>query len=106
MPIRPPGLFRTRELARVSRRHDTRPVDIPETRFAWNGDISLAYQVLGEGPDLLYLPGGVSNVEIMWESTSFSDLLRGLPSFSRLIVMDRGGPVFSARFPPNRVPPP
>jgi hypothetical protein len=45
-------------------------VDIPETRFAWNGDISLAYQVLGEGPDLLYLPGGVSNVEIMWASTS------------------------------------
>ena len=45
----------------------------PETRYAWNGDVSLAYQVLGSGDvDLLYLPGGVSNVDVMWESARYS----------------------------------
>jgi hypothetical protein len=33
-------------------------VDRPETHFAWNGGIALAYQVLGEGPvDLLCVQG-------------------------------------------------
>ena len=34
---------------------------IPETRYGWNGDVALAYQVVGSGPpDLLYLPGVLS----------------------------------------------
>ena len=80
-------------------------MDIPETRFAWNGDMSLAYQVLGQGPSLLYLPGGVSNVDVMWESTSYARLLQQLASFSRLIVMDRRGTGCSDRFSPNEVAP-
>lgn len=33
-------------------------MDLPETRYAWNDDNALAYQVLGEGPaDLVYLQG-------------------------------------------------
>src|SRR4029453_15787235 len=77
----------------------------PETRFAWNGDMSLAYQVLGRGPDLLYLPGGVSNVDVMWERNSYSELLQQLASFSRLIIMDRRGTGCSDRFSPNAVTP-
>ncbi len=80
-------------------------MDLPETRFAWNGDMSLAYQVLGEGPDLLYLPGGVSNVDVMWENASYARLLRQFASFSRLIVMDRRGTGCSDRFSPNEVAP-
>jgi class 3 adenylate cyclase len=80
-------------------------MDVPETRFAWNGDISLAYQVLGEGPSLLYLPGGVSNVDVMWESPSYAGFLRQLASFSRLIVMDRRGTGCSDRFSPSEVAP-
>jgi hypothetical protein len=39
-------------------------MEAPETRFAWSRDVSLAYQVVGDGPvDLLYLPGAVSNVD-------------------------------------------
>jgi hypothetical protein len=45
---------------------------MPETLFAWNGDVALAYQVLGEGPiDLLYVPGFFSNVDVMWENPSY-----------------------------------
>jgi class 3 adenylate cyclase len=80
-------------------------VDLPETRFAWNGDMSLAYQSLGEGQDLLYLPGGVSNVDVMWEGVSYARLLRRLAAFSRLIVMDRRGTGCSDRFSPNQVAP-
>src|SRR4029079_5080354 len=78
---------------------------VPETCFAWNGDISLAYQVFGEGPDLLYLPGSVSNVDVMWECASYATLLRHLASFSRLIVMDRRGTGCSDRFSPYEVAP-
>ena len=40
-------------------------METPETRHVWNGDVALAFQVLGsEGPDLLYLQGFASNVEL------------------------------------------
>jgi len=78
----------------------------PETRFAWNGDVSLAYQVVGEGSvDLLYLPGGVSNVDVMWESARYSAFLERLARFSRMIVMDRRGVGCSERFSPSDVAP-
>ena len=37
----------------------------PETRFAQNGDISIAYQVFGEeSRDLVVIPGWLSNLDI------------------------------------------
>jgi class 3 adenylate cyclase/pimeloyl-ACP methyl ester carboxylesterase len=81
-------------------------VEIPDTRYAWNGDISLAYQVIGNGDiDLLFIPSGVSNVEVMWESARFARFLERLASFSRLIVMDRRGCGCSERFSPKEVAP-
>jgi len=45
---------------------ETLPVQ-PETRYATSGDISIAYQVVGDGPfDLVFVPGFVSNVEFEW----------------------------------------
>ena len=39
-----------------------------ETRYAKSGDVSVAYQVIGDGPlDLLLAPGFVSHVEALWE---------------------------------------
>ena len=44
-------------------------VELPETRYALSGDVSIAYQVHGEGPiDLVAVPAFVTNVELMWES--------------------------------------
>ena len=81
-------------------------MDLPETRFAWNGDVSLAYQVLGDGPtDLIYLPGWASNVDVHWQNARFARFLRELASRSRLIITDRRGWGCSDRFSPTDVPP-
>ena len=80
-------------------------MDRPETRFAWNGDVSLAYQVCGDGStDLVYLQGYCSNVDVNWESAALSRFLRGLARHTRLIVTDRRGWGCSERFTPGSVP--
>lgn len=80
-------------------------MDGPETRFAWNGDVSLAYQVCGNGPtDLLYLQGYCSNVDTNWDSPYLSRFLRSLASHARLIITDRRGWGCSERFTPGYVP--
>jgi class 3 adenylate cyclase len=64
----------------------------PETRYARNGDVHLAYQVTGEGPlDLLYVPSWVNQVEHMWDHPRVAAMLEGLAAFSRLIMFDRRG---------------
>ena len=40
----------------------------PETRYARSGEVSIAYQVFGNGPlDLVLVPGWISNIEVFWE---------------------------------------
>lgn len=81
-------------------------IDRPETNFAWNGDIALAYQVIGDGPiDIIYLQGFCSNIDMNWESPHLARFLKGLAGFGRLIVMDRRGWGCSDRFSPTDVPP-
>jgi class 3 adenylate cyclase/pimeloyl-ACP methyl ester carboxylesterase len=78
----------------------------PETVYAWNGDVALAYQVVGEGQiDLLYLQGWTSNIEFGWDSPHLAAFLRGLASYGRLILTDRRGWGSSDRFSPTDVPP-
>ena len=73
----------------------------PETRYAYNGDFALAYQVFGEGPDLIYLPGWVMNVEANWLAPDHARFLGRLASFSRLIVIDRRNNGCSDRLSPG-----
>ena len=78
----------------------------PWTKFAWNGDVALAYQVFGEGPlDLLYLEGWASNIDVAWESPYLSSFLRSLGEAARVVFMDRRGRGLSDRFSPDAVPP-
>jgi pimeloyl-ACP methyl ester carboxylesterase len=70
----------------------------PETRYAANGTVNIAYQVVGEGPrDLVFVPGFVSNVEVAWEEPHFARFLERLASFSRLILFDKRGTGLSDR---------
>jgi pimeloyl-ACP methyl ester carboxylesterase len=63
---------------------------LPETRYARNGDVSLAYQVAGDGPlDVVFVPGFLSNVELAWSTPPFATIFPRLASFARLIVFDR-----------------
>jgi pimeloyl-ACP methyl ester carboxylesterase len=80
-------------------------MDVPEVRYARSGDVSIAYQALGDGPiDLVYVPGFVSNLEIMWEEPALAAALRRLASFSRLIVFDKRGTGLSDRVSVDRLP--
>lgn len=77
----------------------------PETRYAKSGGLSIAYQVVGEGPlDLVYVPGWVSHVEETWEEPTLARFLRRLASFSRLILFDKRGTGMSDRVPEGRLP--
>jgi len=79
-------------------------VDRPETRFAWNGDVSIAFQVVGDGPsDLIYLQSP-SQVDLGWESPHLSRFLSGLARQARLIITDRRGWGCSERFSPTDIP--
>jgi pimeloyl-ACP methyl ester carboxylesterase len=54
--------------------------------------LNIAYQVVGEGQlDLVYVPGFVSNVELMWEEPGYAAFLDRLATFSRLIIFDKRG---------------
>ncbi len=64
----------------------------PETRYAKSGDVSIAYQVVGDGPfDLVYVPGAVSNVDLVWEDPARGAFFERIASFCRLIIFDKRG---------------
>ena len=64
----------------------------PTTRYAQSGDVSVAYQVVGDGPvDLLYIPGGISHVDLQWTNRAWAGFLSRLASFARLITFDWRG---------------
>ena len=70
----------------------------PETRYARSGDVSVAYQVLGEGSfDVVHVPGFVTHVELSWQVPALADLQRRLGSFCRLIRFDKRGTGMSDR---------
>ena len=75
----------------------------PETRYAKSGDLSIAYQVAGNGPiDIVFVHGFVSHVELAWEMPAFAPIFARLASFARLIVFDKRGMGLSDR--PPRLP--
>jgi class 3 adenylate cyclase len=69
-----------------------------ETRYARSGDVSIAYQVVGDGPfDVVFVPPATSHVELGWEVAASRVLFEGLASFSRLIFFDKRGTGMSDR---------
>jgi pimeloyl-ACP methyl ester carboxylesterase len=73
----------------------------PETHFANNDGVSIAYQVFGDGPrDLVYIPAWLSNLDIFWEEPRVARFLLELARFSRVIVIDRRGTGLSDRVAP------
>jgi class 3 adenylate cyclase len=63
-----------------------------ETRYARNGDATIAWTVTGAAPtDLLFIPGFISHVEHLWEQPGLAGFFERLMGFSRLLNMDRRG---------------
>ena len=73
------------------------PSQIPETRYAKSGDVSIAYQVMGDGPfDVVFIMPFLTHAELIW-TTSFAPALEALSSFCRLIRFDKRGTGMSDR---------
>jgi pimeloyl-ACP methyl ester carboxylesterase/DNA-binding CsgD family transcriptional regulator len=70
---------------------------VPGTRYARSGDIHIAFQVMGEGPDLVFIPGWVSHLELEMEMGLPRRFYEALASFSRLIRFDKRGTGMSDR---------
>lgn len=61
-----------------------------EIAYARNGNVNIAYQVVGDGPvDLAIVGGFVSHLEILWESPPTAHFLERLASFARVILWDK-----------------
>jgi len=66
-------------------------VEPPDVQYARSGDLSIAYQVVGEGPiDLVFVPFLISAV-FSWIHPLFASFYERLASFSRLILLDKRG---------------
>jgi pimeloyl-ACP methyl ester carboxylesterase len=69
-----------------------------ETRYAQSGDVSIAYQVIGEGGlDVVLVPGAFTHLEHLQLEPRVVHLNQRLASFSRLITFDKRGTGLSDR---------
>lgn len=69
-----------------------------KTRYARSGDVSIAYQVTGEGSfDIVFVPPTASHVELAWQVPVLRAMFERLASFSRLIHFDKRGTGMSDR---------
>ena len=70
----------------------------PRTRYVkTTDDVYIAYQVVGEGPDLVWQFDYFGNVDAVWEHPLWAHFLGGFAQFSRLILLDRRGTGQSSR---------
>jgi len=74
-------------------------IPAPHTQYADSGDLSIAYQVFGNGAiDLLIVPGIASHIELNWEDPAYARMLRALGAHFRVIMFDKRGQGLSDRF--------
>ena len=65
---------------------------VPETSYAPCGDLSLAYQVFGDGPiELVCVGPFVSHVELAWTMPEYKAFFDQLATFCRVLVFDKAG---------------
>jgi DNA-binding SARP family transcriptional activator/pimeloyl-ACP methyl ester carboxylesterase len=74
---------------------------VPQTRYALTEDgIHIAYQVIGEGErDIVFVPGLMSHLELLWEDPETADFYRRLAELGRLIMFDKRDTGLSDRAP-------
>jgi class 3 adenylate cyclase len=64
----------------------------PTTRYAKSGDVSIAYQVVGDGPiDVVLVQGFATHLDLQWEAPPLARFFERLASFSRLVLFDKRG---------------
>lgn len=63
----------------------------PEIHYAKSGELSIAYSVTGDGPDLILAPGFISHLDLVWEHPRVAHFYTRLGSFRRVIAFDKRG---------------
>ncbi len=76
---------------------DPRVTDTPDTLYAMSDGVHIAYQTVGDGPDMVFCSGLFSNLDVMWEQPRWAHFLQRLASFSRLTLFDMRGVGLSDR---------
>jgi len=73
-------------------------INLPQTHYALSGEVSIAYQVMGNGAiDIIMVPGLFSHVEFMHELPGYTAFLRRLSRFARIVSFDKRGQGLSDR---------
>jgi DNA-binding SARP family transcriptional activator/pimeloyl-ACP methyl ester carboxylesterase len=70
----------------------------PDVNYVTSGDVSIAYQVIGDGPlDIVLVHGWVCTFAAGWEREQIAGFYRRLASIGRLILFDKRGTGMSDR---------
>jgi pimeloyl-ACP methyl ester carboxylesterase/class 3 adenylate cyclase len=70
----------------------------PEIRYAKSGDVHIAYQIFGQGPEnIVIIPGFISHIEHVWDSPDQSRWLNYLAARARVVLFDKRGTGLSDR---------
>src|SRR6478736_6811902 len=65
---------------------------VPETAYGKCVDLSLAYQVFGDGPVELVVAGSfITHVELFWTMPEFEAWMEQLATFCRVLIFDKAG---------------
>jgi class 3 adenylate cyclase len=72
-------------------------VQIPDVRYARSGDVSIAYQVFGEGPDHVLIRLWMGDLSSMWDQPLLARYFTRMAEFSRVIIFDKRGTGMSDR---------
>ena len=75
-----------------------------ETSYAKCGDLSLAYQVIGDGPvELVFVGPMFTHVELFWAMPEFKAFFDQLATFCRILLFDKAGGGLSDPIPKVRL---
>jgi len=77
------------------------PAAAPQTRYVQAASgVRIAYQILGQGDrDVVFVPGLMSHLELLWESQETGEFFRRLATLGRLILFDKRDTGLSDRAP-------
>jgi len=77
---------------------------VAETSYAKCGDLSLAYQVFGDGPvELVFVGPMVGHTELFWAMPEFKAFFDQLATFCRVVMFDKAGNGLSDPIPKVRL---
>ena len=76
----------------------------PPILYARSGDLSIGYQVVGDGPaEMLMIPGSFSHLALDWQEPTWVRWCDRIASFARLVRFDKRGTGVSDRGPVFRL---